>query len=67
MEFIEYLDKAEIEILKIVENAGYKTEENTALCLLSDNYVGFLNKKKKKNYNLHKQRKEKRGLHAFTK
>ena len=48
MEFIEYLDKAEIEILKIVENAGYKTEENTALCLLSDNYVGFLNKKKKK-------------------
>ncbi len=47
MEFIEYLNKTEKEIMHIVEKAGYKTEENTPLCLLSDNYVGFLNKREK--------------------
>ena len=48
MEFIEYLDRTEIEIIKMVEKAGYKTAENTSLCSISDNYVGFLNKKEKK-------------------
>ena len=47
MEFIEFLDKREIEIIRMVEKAGYKTAENTELCLLSENYVGFLNKRKK--------------------
>ncbi len=47
MEFIEYLDRTEVEIIKLVEKAGYITAENTELCLLSDNYVGFLNKRKK--------------------
>ena len=47
MEFLEYLDRTEIEIIKIIEKAGYKTEENTSLCFLSDDYVGFLDKKKK--------------------
>ena len=47
MEFIEYLDKIEVEIIKIVEQAGYKTRENTQLCLIGDEYVGFLNKRKK--------------------
>ena len=47
MEFIEFLDRTEVEIVKIVEEAGYKTVENTKLCLLSKNYVGFLNKRKK--------------------
>ena len=47
MEFIEFLDRAEMEIIKIVENAGYKTKENTELCLTSENYVGFLNKSTK--------------------
>ena len=47
MEFLEYLDRTEVEIIKIVEKAGYKTEENRALCLLSDDYAGFLNKKNK--------------------
>ncbi len=47
MEFVDFLDKKEIEIIKIVEKAGYKIEQNKALCLLSDNYVGFLNKRKK--------------------
>ena len=47
MEFIEYLDKIEVEIIKIVEQVGYKTRENTQLCLIGDEYVGFLNKRKK--------------------
>ena len=47
MEFVDFLDKKEIEILKIVEQAGYKIEENKPLCLVSNNYVGFLNKRKK--------------------
>ena len=47
MEFVDFLDKKEIEIIKIVEQAGYKIEENKPLCLASNNYVGFLNKRKK--------------------
>ncbi len=47
MEFIEFLDRTELEIIKLVEEAGYKTAENTKLCLLSENYVGFLNIRKK--------------------
>tara|TARA_Y100001968_G_scaffold316981_1_gene345445 strand:+ start:160 stop:618 length:459 start_codon:yes stop_codon:yes gene_type:complete len=48
MEFIVFLDRIEIEIIKIIEQAGYSTEENTPLCLLSKNYVGFLKKRQKK-------------------
>ncbi len=47
MEFVDFLEKKEIEIIKIVEQAGYKIEENKPLCLVSNNYVGFLNKRKK--------------------
>ena len=47
MEFLEYLDKIEVEIVKIIEKAGYKTEENTPLCLLSNRNVGFLDKRNK--------------------
>ena len=47
MEFIEFLDKTEIEIIKMVEEVGYITGENTKLCLLDKKYVGFLNKKEK--------------------
>jgi len=47
MEFLEYIDRAEVGIIKIVEEAGYKTKENTKLCLLGDDYVGFLDKKNK--------------------
>ena len=47
MEFIEFLDRAEVEIIKMVEEAGYVTKENTKLCLLGENYVGFFNRKKK--------------------
>ena len=48
MEFIQFLDKIEIEIIRMVEQAGYSIEENTPLCLISENYVGFLKKKEKK-------------------
>ena len=47
MEFIEYLDEVEIEIIRMVEKAGYSLEENTPLCLLSKKYVGFLKKRQK--------------------
>ena len=47
MEFIEFLDRIEVEIIKIVEKAGYKIAEDRKLCFLSENYVGFLNKRKK--------------------
>ena len=47
MEFIEFLDREEIEIIRIVEQVGYTTIENTPLCLLSNKYVGFLQKKQK--------------------
>ena len=44
---MEFLDRVEIEIIKIIETAGYKTNENGPLCSLSENYVGFFNKKLK--------------------
>ena len=47
MEFIGFLGRTEVEIIKIIEMAGYRTAENTKLCLLSENYVGFLDRRKK--------------------
>ena len=47
MEFIEFLDQVEIEIIRMVEKAGYSIEENKPLCLLGRNYVGFFKKKQK--------------------
>ena len=47
MEFEYFLDRVEVEIIKIVEQAGYKTEENTPPCLVSNEYIGFLDKKRK--------------------
>ena len=41
------VDKEELKIISIVEKAGYKTEENDPLCLLSERYVGYLKKKQK--------------------
>ena len=48
MEFIEFLDQKEIEIIRIIEKAGYSTTENAPLCLLSEKFVGFLKKREKK-------------------
>ena len=47
MEFEEFLDRIELEIIKMVEQAGYLIEENTPPCMLSNDYVGFLHKKRK--------------------
>ena len=47
MEFIKFLDKVEIEIIRMVEQAGYSIEENTALCLISEKYAGFLKKRER--------------------
>ena len=44
MEFIQFLGGEEIEIIRIVEEAGYSTQENSNLCLLGKNYIGFFNK-----------------------
>ena len=33
--------------IKMIEKAGYKTTENTKLCLLNESYAGFLNMRKK--------------------
>ena len=48
MDFEYFLDTIEVEIIKIVEQAGYAIEENTVPCLVSNEYVGFLDKKRKK-------------------
>ena len=47
MEFLGLLDRTEVEIIRMVEKAGYITAENTKLCLLGENYVGFFNRNKK--------------------
>ncbi len=48
MEFIQFLDRVELEIIRMIEKIGYSTEENTSLCLLGGKYVGFLKKREKK-------------------
>ena len=47
MEFIDFLDREEIELIRLVENAGYSIEENTDLCLKNKRYKGFLINKQK--------------------
>ncbi len=47
MEFIQFLDREGIEILRMIEQAGYSIEENTSICLLGKSYAGFLKKRQK--------------------
>ena len=47
MEFIDFLNSKEKEILSLVYKAGYSVEENTPLCLLSKKYFGFFKKRQK--------------------
>tara|TARA_Y100001968_G_C19350090_1_gene714160 strand:- start:71 stop:526 length:456 start_codon:yes stop_codon:yes gene_type:complete len=61
MEFILFIDKIEKEIISVVEKAGYSTEENTPLCLLGKDYVGFFKKKQKKIVICTKNIKEREG------
>ncbi len=67
MEFIQFLDKMEKQIIRLVEEAGYSTEENSSLCLLSKDYVGFMNKKQKKIIICTKNAKEKEGYRFLIK
>ena len=48
MEFIAFIGKHELEIIRVIKEIGYSTEENTPLCQLGKEYVGFIMKKQKK-------------------
>ena len=47
MDFIEFLNTREREILALIYKAQYSVEEKTPLCLLGKKYFGFLKKKQK--------------------
>ncbi len=63
MEFLAFLDKNEIEIIRLIEKAGYSAEENTPLCLIGKEYVGFIKKKQKRIVICTKNAKQKGGYH----
>ena len=67
MEFIVFLDRIEIEIIRIVEEAGYSIKENSSICLLSEKYAGFLIKRKKKIVICTDNAKKKEGYTIRTK
>ena len=48
MEFILFLGAKEIQILNIIQKANYSVEENTPLCLLGREYVGFFKRKQRR-------------------
>ena len=48
MEFLAFLDSNEVEILRLIEKAGYSLEEDTALCLKGKEFVGFIKKQQKR-------------------
>jgi len=41
MEFILYMTKIDMEILELVKKVNYTVEENSAICLIGKQYVGF--------------------------
>ena len=41
MEFEYFLDSAEVEIIKTIEQAGYQVEENTEPCLISNIFLSI--------------------------
>ena len=47
MEFLQFLQPIELELINIVKKSSYKIEENSSLCKLSKDYVGLYEKKKK--------------------
>ncbi len=48
LEFLLFLNAHEEKIVELIQKAGYKLEENTPLCLLGDEFFGFLQKTQKK-------------------
>jgi len=47
MEFLLFLTSKEKEILELIYKAGFSVEENTALCLMGEKYVGFTKKRQR--------------------
>ena len=47
MEFLLFLGAKEKEILELIYKAGFSVEENTPLCFLGENYVGFIKKRQR--------------------
>ena len=44
MEFIIFLSKLDKEIVDLVKKASYSIEENSSICLINKNYIGFHNR-----------------------
>ena len=47
MEFILFLSKIDKEIIDLINKSNHSIEENTALCLIDEKYVGFFKKREK--------------------
>ncbi len=48
MEFILFLSKIDKEIIELINKSNHSIEENTALCLIDNKFVGFYKRKEKK-------------------
>ena len=47
LEFLLFLSAPEKQILELIQEANYKVEENTPLCLINEKFFGFLKKRSK--------------------
>jgi len=47
MEFILFMSKIDIEIINLVKKANYSIEENSPLCLIGKQFVGFHKRREK--------------------
>ena len=47
MEFVLFMSQVDKEIIELIKNANYTIEENTALCLIGNQFVGFHKKREK--------------------
>ena len=47
LEFVLFLNSSEKKIVELIKEANYKIEENTPLCLIGDQFFGFLKKSKR--------------------
>ena len=48
MEFIIFLNKLDRDIFELIKKVNYSVEENSALCLIDKQYIGFHKSKEKK-------------------
>ena len=48
MEFILFLNTLDKEIIELINKSNHSIEENTALCLIDNKFVGFYKRKEKK-------------------